>query len=281
MCHEELAQARGGMVGVNLSRMQRFLIGGAIAVCVIAIVVSLIARGNSVDEVTMHNTRPYQAPGAEPGAEATYVTVHVVGEVARPGVYRVKAGSRVYDVIAAAGGFTSQADRQSVNLASFVSDGQQIEVPTGSGQRSGGSISQPYKTIQPQKWPAGRARPAAGDGTGQTGGAGRRPAPAQPARGGSAGASDRSGRAGQYGSGQDRLGSSHTEQRTTAPRRRINVNTASQAELEKLPGIGSELSSRIIQYRARHGPFRNSTDLTKVKGIGDKTAADIAPHITF
>jgi competence protein ComEA len=61
---------------------------------------------------------------AAPGA-----TVHVAGEVRRPGVYRVGAGARVVQAIGRAGGPTRRADLSALNLAATVQDGQQVLVP--------------------------------------------------------------------------------------------------------------------------------------------------------
>ena len=58
------------------------------------------------------------------------VFVHVCGEVSNPDVYELPAGSRVFEAIEAAGGFTGEAYQPSVNLADKVSDGQQVVVPT-------------------------------------------------------------------------------------------------------------------------------------------------------
>ena len=66
--------------------------------------------------------------------------VDVVGAVARPGLYRVPRGDRVYDAIAAAGGLTSAADPARLpNLAGRLKDGEQIKVPYTKGP-SGGTI---------------------------------------------------------------------------------------------------------------------------------------------
>lgn len=51
---------------------------------------------------------------------------------------------------------------------------------------------------------------------------------------------------------------------------RINLNTASQAQLESLPGIGPVLAGRIVDYRRRHGRFRTVGQLDEVSGIGPK-----------
>jgi competence ComEA-like helix-hairpin-helix protein len=52
---------------------------------------------------------------------------------------------------------------------------------------------------------------------------------------------------------------------------RLNINTASAAELELLPGIGPALAARIIEDRLAAGPFKSVDDLDRVKGIGPKT----------
>lgn len=60
---------------------------------------------------------------------AAVIYVHVLGQVADPGLYELPDGARAVDAVAAAGGFTEQADAGGVNLARFVSDGEQIVVP--------------------------------------------------------------------------------------------------------------------------------------------------------
>ena len=61
---------------------------------------------------------------------------------------------------------------------------------------------------------------------------------------------------------------------------KVNVNTADQAALETLPGIGPTLAQRIIDYREQHGPFATVRDLVKVSGIGEKTLANLEPYVT-
>ncbi len=60
----------------------------------------------------------------------------------------------------------------------------------------------------------------------------------------------------------------------------ININTATQAELESLPHIGPALAARIIQYRQEHGPFARIEDIQNVPGIGPAIFAEIKDLIT-
>jgi competence protein ComEA len=61
---------------------------------------------------------------------------------------------------------------------------------------------------------------------------------------------------------------------------KVNINTAGISELDLLPGIGSALAERIIQYRNEHGAFANPEDLKKVSGIGEKTYEKMAPMLS-
>src|SRR5262245_2778931 len=51
---------------------------------------------------------------------------------------------------------------------------------------------------------------------------------------------------------------------------RVELNSGSWVEWSQIPGIGPVLAERIVRERERNGPFRNPTDLTRVKGIGAK-----------
>jgi competence protein ComEA len=87
--------------------------------------------------------------------------------------------------------------------------------------------------------------------------------------------------ASQYGgsrhSGRHRSsrGSSHK----LAAGQTININTASEAELAQLPGVGPSLARRIVEYRTANGPFQLPDDLQNVSGIGASKFAKMEPYI--
>lgn len=89
---------------------------------VAAVVTAVAPRGAStvVDVATSDPAAPASVPT---------IYVHILGQVAAPGIYQLPDGSRVVDAVAAAGGLTTDADAAGVNLARVVGDGEQIIVP--------------------------------------------------------------------------------------------------------------------------------------------------------
>jgi len=61
---------------------------------------------------------------------------------------------------------------------------------------------------------------------------------------------------------------------------KVNLNTATQAQLEQLPGIGPTYAQSILAERQRRGGFTSVNDLRSVRGIGDKRFAELAPLVT-
>ncbi len=61
---------------------------------------------------------------------------------------------------------------------------------------------------------------------------------------------------------------------------RININTASRSELEKLPGIGAGLASRIIAHREQFGAFRRAEHLIVVRGISERRFLALRQFVT-
>jgi competence protein ComEA len=232
----------GGRRSTALSMAQRVVRVGAVALCVIAVMVvwtvlrrpvpadQSLPRVGDRSEVALTGAdsagvsgadRPEPAPpSADPATVADRdgapadgkVTVHVAGAVAAPGVVTLPDGSRVVDAVAAAGGLTAQADPDRVNLAARLADAQRVVVPV---------VGQPApEELLP-------ASPPAVTPDGSVAGA-----PAQ------------------------------------APGR-IDLNTASATQLEQLPGVGPATAAAIVEHRSRNGPFRSVEGLVEVRGIGE------------
>ena len=121
----------------ELSRSQ-LLVYGAVAVALLLLGARWIRdadRGGAPPgEVS------FAADSAAASGEGTRdVVVHVAGEVRKPGVYRLAAGSRVTDAIERAGGIARGGDPDAINLAARLSDGQQVVVPSASPSASAAS----------------------------------------------------------------------------------------------------------------------------------------------
>jgi competence protein ComEA len=115
-------------VDLRLSALSRRQLFGA-AVALGVLLVLLIRHlggggGTAVPAVT-----PLQAPARARPAAAKLLVIDVAGAVRRPGLYRLRSGSRIDDAIAAAGGPTAKAQLEAVNLAAPVADGEQVVVP--------------------------------------------------------------------------------------------------------------------------------------------------------
>lgn len=59
----------------------------------------------------------------------------------------------------------------------------------------------------------------------------------------------------------------------------VNINTADKALLTELPGIGPVTADAILTYRQNNGNFKSIDELTKVKGIGEKSLAKLKPYL--
>jgi competence protein ComEA len=112
------------MSSFPLSR--RRALAGALLLAVVLLVAGRHLAGAGASSEPARAERPLQP--VEDAAPAALV-VHVVGAVRRPGLYRLREGSRVADAVARAGGATPRADQSLVNLAAPIADGAQILVP--------------------------------------------------------------------------------------------------------------------------------------------------------
>lgn len=60
----------------------------------------------------------------------------------------------------------------------------------------------------------------------------------------------------------------------------VNINTATEEQLQLLPGVGPSKAAAIVAYRKRHGNFKKVDDLRRVKGFGAKTLKKLKPYLS-
>jgi competence protein ComEA len=125
-----------------LSRRQLFGTAAAVAVLLL-LAIRHFGGGSAAPTAT-----PLPAPVRAKPAAAKLLVIDVAGAVRRAGLYRLRSGSRIDDAIAAAGGPTSKAQLDSVNLAAPVADGEQIVVP-GRGAAGVAAASPPAAGSSP------------------------------------------------------------------------------------------------------------------------------------
>ncbi len=147
----------------------------------------------------------------EKNKEEDMIVVHITGEVKKPGIIKIKEGSRIEDAIQVAGGLTENADISNVNLAYIIEDGIKIKIPSNNDE----TLEQNYITEDSGK------------------------------------------------------GVIISDDNKNTNQSMVNINTATQAEFEELPGIGPSIAIRIIEYRNQNGKFKSIEDIKSVTGIGN------------
>lgn len=132
----------GGVIETERSRWQNPSTIGLVAIGGLVLVGLLWFGSGFAPDVGNAAPRPPSSatpPEVVGSATGSSITVHVAGEVARPGLVVVASGSRVADVVLAAGGASGSADLSLLNLAAAVTDGAQVIVPSFGAPAPAGS----------------------------------------------------------------------------------------------------------------------------------------------
>lgn len=210
--------------------------------------------------------------GAAPKVE---IRVQVDGAVEQPGVYRLAQGDRVEDAIKAAGGLTTQADATRLKLAERVRDEQRLDVPAlPVSLVTASSAGEAVSAVLASQDQVG----SAGSGGAATQG---QPAPTTAVSQGVVTA-----RATSTPRPQATARPTGTPRPQPTPRAtafaggKVNVNVASQAQLEQLPGFGATSAQRIIAYRSANGPLRSLEDVRKA-GVQEQFVRQAADYLAF
>ncbi len=160
---------------------------------------------------------------AQNSSSSSTVTVDITGAIKHQGVYTLKNGARIDELIKAAGGLKPNAQLKTINRAVMLKDQDKVHIPYR-GEKTDPSS----QTVNSQTASAS-----------QNSVSGKNDGP------------------------------------------KINLNTATAADLQKLNGIGEKKAQEIISYRQQKGQFKKIEDLMQVSGIGEKTFAKLKDQLSL
>ena len=167
------------------------------------------------------------------------IMVHVTGQVKDQGVVLLDEGSRIVDAIEAAGGITDKANITKVNLVYILQDGMKINIPNQNDLKNNENFEYITMSSGDEKNDANINNSASNTSSEE----------------------------------------SSSNKESAFKISVVNINTATQTELETLPGIGPSLALKIINYRKENGKFSSIEDIKNVSGIGDAKFENIKNYI--
>lgn len=131
---------------MNINNFKRYINKNSKLIFKILVILGIIIvsavvnfRQNHSDEIDLNKVDSGSETTSQQTANSEKYYVDISGEVKNPGVYQVKKGTRLVDLIEKAGGLTQKANLDAINQASFVEDGSKIIIPSkdGSSESSG------------------------------------------------------------------------------------------------------------------------------------------------
>lgn len=199
---------------------------------------AMLATQYEASDVQDREVSVLQANETSESQASSTMYVHVCGAVKNPGVYELDAGSRVYEAVEEAGGFTEDADVSYVNQAQRLTDGAKLIIPTMEQTES--------LTVLESSGIIGIVEAESE----------------------------------QTGAGQgDATNTGVASDGNAASDGKIDINTASEAELCNIPGIGATRAAAIVAYRQEKGGFTSIEDIMNVSGIKEGTYDKIKDRI--
>ncbi|MGC4046492.1 MAG: helix-hairpin-helix domain-containing protein [Armatimonas sp.] len=232
-----------------------------------------LSQAGGAIPLTPEQATPAPSPSATPLQE---LVVHVTGAVKKPGIYKFRNGQRLYEAVEKAGGFRADAAQEALNLADKLRDADRLNVPVKAAPATPAphiARSTGRREIVTRIPPAPvqvLARPSEGRVIGMS-------AASSSSRGDNSGSeAPAPGESKKGSAGEAKPGKIHSPDEGT-----VNINTADESELQRLPGVGPAIAGRILSYRQEVGQFQTLEDLKEVKGIGEKTFAKLKPLITI
>jgi competence protein ComEA len=183
--------------------------------------------------------------------KAKAIKVDISGEIVKPGVYELTEGQRVEDLVKLAGGLKSNADRNGINFAMKLNDEAKVIVPSKVSLKTRPAVSYPPTAKRP---PSGE--PDAPDSE-----------------------SFEAYMKGVKPNTSKKPKSDTPSEQKPPPNVPVSINSATEIELQTVPGIGPSMAQRILDFRAKNGSFSRLEDLQKVKGMGGKTFEKIRQWI--
>lgn len=244
----------------SLSKKQKIVI--IIVITVITAGVGYFAYATETEkqnETNLEIAKTEEKEGDEKENKEEKIIVHLSGAVEKEGIIELDENSRIADAIEKAGGIKENACIDEINLAYKLEDGMKIYIPTKEECKK--QQEEKKQLIQTETSGISNSNSQESQNKNATTSSGA------------------AANAGKTNSGSTSI--TGTSSNNTAKQGKVNINTASQTELETLPGIGPSTALKIVNYRKEKGKFKKIEDIKEVSGIGDSKYNKIKDLITI